>query len=147
MRNVRAQPRLSVLGTTQRLWTRGGMGLPLRGQKPARLPPNLSPQLMNERREEDQIPSPCLILISARRTRQAISLCLFAPTRLHTEHSSWEGCAPEKLQSLLLFLGRRGEFPDISSTSSSLTCCLSLSCLHMNVQMRQVSAQNMEDGI
>lgn len=87
----------------------------------------------------------------ARPDRLSLPACSLTLTQTHTEHSSWEprkwaaGCAPKKLQSSLLFLGGSadgGEFPIspcLVFLRHSFTCCLFLSCSHVNARRRAMS--------
>lgn len=126
----------------------GRLGVSPRGPKVCQFPsPSLSPQLLNQRREESQIPPRAWSSFHpAKPDRLSVPACSLTLTRTHTEHSSWEpreraaGCAPKKLQSSLLFLRRSADgmssryllillFPH-----TAFTCCLFLSCSHMDAR-------------
>lgn len=94
MRNVWPQPRAECSGNEPRPadspWLGGwASGVP----EPVSLLPNFSPQLLNQRRREDKIPS-CVWSSSDYR-------CLTL-TRMHTEHNSW-GSQP--VEVLVVFQG------------------------------------------
>lgn len=143
---------MHVLNPCWAIWERSSArgfwearGQPSRAKSLSSFPPSLSPQLLNQRREESQIPPRAWSSFHpAKPDRLSVPACSLTLTRTHTEHSSWEpreraaGCAPKKLQSSLLFLRRSAD--GMSSRyllaplcpHTAFTCCLFLSCSHMD---------------
>ena len=125
-------------------------GLALEGQEPVSFPSSPRPQLLNQRREEGQIPSRAWFSSHPARTdRLYLPACSLSLTQTHTEHSSWETsqvscwlCSKETSKFIALpWQGCRFVLTSLFFfPHTPLTCCLFLNCSpHEWVQMRSVS--------